>query len=105
MNPEEKKAAIESIRQIAGQIGAKHTLDKAPDAEEYEFQVFIGMAEAVAEVLDHKEGSFSHWLGFLILATGLPSDPRLDALIDALENEIELQWDKVLEESDDAADD
>ena len=79
------------IRNAAGQIG--ETLDpqdiSKSDADSYDYRVLTGLAAASVEILEHSPSKLFYWLGFCFLQFGLEGiDPRIQALMDALENEL-----------------
>lgn len=96
MNDNERtKAIILQIRDLAGQIGIlRNELPGSPDAEEYEFQVRIGLAEAAMEILDTDVRGIIHWFGNCHFDFGCdPTNARIATLTDVLAQEIEAQID------------
>lgn len=88
-----EKALIQKIRELAGQIGQleKMELPGAPDAKEYCFQVRCGLSSAVVEILDYEPAAISQFHRYLLSSFVDPDNPRIAALLDALDNEIENQ--------------
>lgn len=103
MNEKQRSAIIQQIRALAGQLGADdHPEQDGPsDAEHYDFQVMVGLALAVVEAIDMNPSKLFYWFGFCLIDFGLDgSDPRIQALMDALYREVESQLDALDEEKD-----
>jgi len=89
------------IRHLAGQIG--ETLDpddiSKSDADSYDYRVLTGLASASMEILEHNPSKLFYWLGFCFLGLGLDEiDPKIQALMDALEYELIEQLDAMPED-------
>ena len=92
MSPEEKKDIIQQIEELAGKLGAESTLENTSDTEEYEFQIHVGLAGAVAEILRDKPYKVSFWLGFCVSSLGY--DPNLksfESIVDDLNDFFETE--------------
>lgn len=90
-----EKALIQKIRELAGEIGQLQKMEcpGAPDAKEYCFQVRCGLSSAVSEILDYEPAAISQFHRYLLAGFVNPDNPRIAALLDALDNEIESQID------------
>jgi hypothetical protein len=90
---------ILQIRELAGQLGELHHREQEgpSDAEHYDFQVMVGLANATVDITDFDPDKLFYWLGYCIIGLGLDMDPRICALKDALENEVNEQLDKLIE--------
>ena len=90
---ERQEPLILKLREIAGQIGEiENEIPEACDAENYDFQVKIGLATSIVEILDYDIPQIVHWFGWCLMRCGgIEIDPRIDALLDALANEVECQ--------------
>jgi len=94
MTDSEKQAPlILKLRELAGQIGEiENEIPEACDAENYDFQVKIGLATSIAEILDYDIQRTVRWFGYCLMnCGGIGIDPRIEALLDALANEVECQ--------------
>ena len=76
MSPEERTETIRQIEELAGKLGAEADLVNRGDAEEHEFHIHVGLAEAIAEILRDKPFVLSYWLGFCVSSMGY--DPTSD---------------------------
>ena len=78
------------IRELAGQIGEISDPEQFgnSDAEDYDFKVLTGLATATVETIDFNPGKLFHWLGYCFIRFGVDIDPRIQSLMDALENEV-----------------
>ncbi len=96
---------IHQIRLLAGQLGELHHSEQQgpSDAEHYDFQVMVGLANAAVEITDFAPEKLFYWLGYCLIALGLDVDPRVSALMDALENEVNVQIDTLFENEDESA--
>ncbi len=95
---------ILQIRSLAGQLGElDHREQEGPsDAEHYDFQVMVGLANATVDITNFDPDKLFYWLGYCILRLGLDVDPRIRALMDALQNEVNTQLDTMLEDSEES---
>ncbi len=93
---------IHQIRALAGQLGELHYREQEgpSDAEHYDFQVMVGLANATVDITNFAPEKLFYWLGYCIIGLGLDVDPRIRALMDALENEVNAQLDILFEEAD-----
>jgi hypothetical protein len=106
MEEEDKLEIIHQIRTLAGQLGEdEHPDQDGPsDAEHYDFQVMVGLANATVEIIDYQPDRLLYWLGYCLINLGLDaSNPRLSALMDALMSEVESQI-EALPDTDDIED-
>ncbi|MEI6819326.1 MAG: hypothetical protein WCL19_06960 [Verrucomicrobiota bacterium] len=105
MNKSEEQL-IHEIRSLAGQLGELHHREQEgpSDAEHYDFQVMVGLANATIDITNFDPEKLFYWLGYCIIGLGLDMDPRISALIDALENEVNAQLDILLEDEDESED-
>lgn len=102
METEPKLDLILKIRALAGQVGGlDNDLQDACDADNYDFQVQVGLAESIVEILDYDPSKTVQWFGYCLVQFGLGSNDRANALLDALEREVEA----LLYDADDADDD
>ena len=101
-NEQRAKELIHQLRLIAGEIGAMdNELDGAGDAENYEFQVHVGLANAIVEVLDYDTDKVITWLfGYCLIQLGVEPNDRIAALLDALKREVEVQLDEAFDDED-----
>ncbi len=92
---EQKKALIQQIRDAAGKIGVLEKMEYpgVADAKEYCFQVRCGLSEAVGEILEFEPAALIQFLRYALCGIIDPDNPRIAALMDALQNEIEEQID------------
>jgi hypothetical protein len=81
------------IRQLAGEIGSHHQLEKASDAENYDFQVKCGLGDAVADIFQGNPHDLFEFFGYCLISIGINLDKRVDALLDATEREVLTQYD------------
>jgi hypothetical protein len=90
---------ILQIRELAGQLGElDHCEQEGPsDAEHYDFQVMVGLAKATVDITNFDSAKLFYWLGYCIIGLGLDVDPRIRELMDALENEVNEQLDKLID--------
>jgi hypothetical protein len=81
---------ILQIRNLAGQIGEINHSEQVgkSDAEDYDFKVLTGLANATVEVIDFDPGKLLHWVGYCLIGLGADIDPRVQSLMDALVNEV-----------------
>ena len=87
MSPEERKEIIQQIEELAGKLGVEANLENMGDAEEHEFRIHVGLAEAIAEILRGKPFMVSYWLGFCVAALGYdPSAEDFTSIRDELNN-------------------
>lgn len=87
------------LREIAGEIGEIEChLPGTPDAEEYNFQVQVGLATAVVEILDTDFAGISKWFGFCLIRYGIKPDRVIQALHDALIRQVDDQIDTIEED-------
>jgi hypothetical protein len=93
---------IHQIRTLAGQLGELHHREQEgpSDAEHYDFQVMVGLAKATVDITNFDSAKLFYWLGYCIIGLGLDVDPRIKALMDALENEVNAQLDILFEKAD-----
>lgn len=91
MTNDEPSPLAREIRVLAGKLAADTTLEKSSDSEEYDFQVQIGLADAVVDILDFNPYKLGTWFGYCLIALGLEIDDRLEGLLHALRDEVELQ--------------
>ena len=94
---------ITKLRELAGAIGSQDELENAPDAENYDFQVQTGLAEAVVKIMDYDSGKLIFWIGRCLIQFGLNPNDRIKALLDALAHEVVVQLEE-LHDADDADD-
>lgn len=87
------------IRKLAGKIGSYQNIEKGSDAENYEFQVDVGLAEAVSDIQGYDPQKLIYWFGFCIIRLGANCDERIQALLDALEREINSQFENEEQEA------
>lgn len=101
-NENKEEELINQIRALAGQLGElDHREQEGPsDAEHYDFQVMVGLANATIGITDFNPTKLFYWLGYCILGLGLDVDPRISALMDALENEVNTQLDILIEDEE-----
>ena len=83
---------IQKIHDLSGELGG--LLDscedeKRPDAENYEYQVSLGLAEATSEILKRDPCRLTVWLGYGLISCGVEIDPRVQCLIDSFRRELE----------------
>ena len=97
-----EKELVHQLRLIAGEIGAMNNeLDGGSDSENYEFQVHVGLANAIVEVLDYDTDKVITWLfGYCLIRLGVTNDDRIAALLDALKREVEVQLDEAFDDED-----
>jgi len=101
MNDQKKEEELSrQIRILAGQLGEIHHREQegSSDAEHYDFQVLVGLANATVEITDFNPEKLFYWLGYCIIGLGADIDPRISALMDALKNEVVSQLDAIEEE-------
>ncbi len=98
MSAEDQSPIARKIRELAAKLAEDHTLDNAADAEEYQHQIECGLAEAVVDILDFDLPRLFYWFGFCFISFGVdPTNERISALLDALENEVSNQSDAEFE--------
>ena len=103
MNTEKtEEQLIYEIRALAGQLGELyHREQEGPsDAEHYDFQVLVGLANATVGITDFDPSKLFYWLGYCIIGFGLDVDPRISALMDALEHEVTNQLEAMFEKEE-----
>lgn len=87
---DENSLTIQHIHDLGGKLGM--TLNdlgpEAPDAENYEFQVHVGLAEAAAEIFERDPGRMTGWFGHCFIRCGLEMNDRMKCLLDSLDREI-----------------
>jgi len=84
------KTLVDQIHRMAGEIGVLNgnNLEKAADAEDYEFQVETGLAVAAASILQDDIDKIITWLGYCMIDLGYEPNDRVAALMDALRREL-----------------
>ena len=83
---------ILKIRTIAGEMGEAQDGSPGPcDAENHDFHVQTGLAEAVGKIFEHDHKRLIKWFGYCLIECGAEIDPPLEALLDALERGFESQ--------------
>lgn len=88
-NDAKEKELVIKIRELAAELGATQDyLDNAGDAVNYDYQVQLGMAYAAGEMMDYDPGKLTKWFGHCIINIGIEPDARIEALLDALRNEL-----------------
>ena len=105
MNEDDKKKdLIQQIRTLAGELGriGKNDLPEAPDAEEYDFQVQVGLAEAAVEIMDTDVSGIAGWFVFCLIQYGIDPDDRIKALRDALAREVMSQMDAMEDDEEES---
>ncbi len=101
---EKQEPLILQLRELAGQIGEiENEIPEAWDAENYDFQVQIGLATSIVEILDYDIQKVIRWFSYCLMnCGGIEIDPRVDALLDALANEVECQSEAAREADSDS---
>lgn len=93
MSTNEEKTIIRQIRELAGKLGILEKMEwpGAADSSEYDFQVRCGLATTVCEILDHDLAALTQFYRYCLAGIVDPDNPRIAALMEALQNEIEAQ--------------
>lgn len=79
----EVAARLNRIHELAGQVGeAFDSMPGAPDAENYEYQVHMGMAEAVLHVLNYDPSVLCYWFGYCFIQLGIDCDEGINEALD-----------------------
>lgn len=93
MRDDDKKEEelLHQIRVLAGELGAISHKEQegVSDAEHYDFQVLVGMANAAVHISGCDPRKLMYWLGYCFIDMGADPDDRIKALMDALRNEVE----------------
>ncbi len=89
---ETEKRLIRQIHDLGGELGMKlDDLENVSDAENYEYQVATGLAEAVAQIFERDPFKAVSWFGLCLISCDVEVDDRVGCLLDSLKREIDEQ--------------
>jgi hypothetical protein len=100
MDDTKRMELVLKLRGIAGEIGSiDNEQPLSSDADSYDLQVLSGLSDAVVTILDDVPSKFFSWIDYCLISYGLGfPNPRITALIDALENEVYSQLESLEED-------
>jgi hypothetical protein len=100
---------IVQLRKIAGKIGELQSpgaySPSAADADDYDFKIQLGLAQAVVEIFDYDLSEAINWFGYCLIQLDMNHDyRRTDTLLDALKRELYAQDDANEDDSESSGD-
>lgn len=85
-----QKDLLNKIRKSAETLGALNFSEDDSESSDHDFLIQTGLADAVAGIFDYDPDQVIFWFGYCLISCGVAPDERLDALLDALRNECDI---------------